>query len=137
MVADVNVINHTAQAESSHFRSQPGGRIHMRMTESETFRQNLLRIRQERGLSAAELSRMAGLNARAVKDIEEGRAQSPKLATVFAIAAALKIDPGEMIGLGKRPSINQALADFLAQYPADEQARLLAALTALAPGSDE
>lgn len=103
------------------------------MSESETFRQNLKRIRQEKGYSAAELSRAAGLNARAVTDIEEGRAQSPKLATVFALASALGTDPGEMIGLGPRPKVNQALADFLAQYDAVDQERLLTALRAIAP----
>ena len=107
------------------------------MEESEIFRRNLLRVRQELGVSAAELSRKAGLNARAVKDIEEGRAVSPKLATVFALAKALNADPGEMIGLGPRYKITAELGAFLAQYGEADQARLLAALEALAPWSPQ
>lgn len=102
------------------------------MNESETFRRNLKAVRTERGLSAAELSRKAGLNARAVTDIEDGRALSPKLATVFAIARALNVDPGEMIGLGPRLSLDQELAAFLSAYSEEEQARFLAVLRAVA-----
>ena len=136
-MGDANVIYHTSQAESSHFHMTPEGVNTLHMSESETFRASLLRIRQDKGISAAEVSRLAGLNARAVKDIEEGRAQSPKLATVFAIAKALDVDPGEMIGLGPRPQINQELADFLAQYDAKDQERLLVALVSIAPQSRE
>lgn len=107
------------------------------MSESETFRRALMAVRKDRGISAAELSRAAGLNPRAVKDIEEGRAQSPKLATVFAIAKALNLDPGEMIGLGRRQNITQELADFLARYDEADQERLLAALAAIAPPQSE
>lgn len=106
MVKDNNVIYHTPQAEISHSRNSH---------------------------DASKYLRMAGLNPRAVKDIEEGRAQSPKLATVFALSKALGEDPGEMIGLGPRYTIKKELAAFLAQYDEADQARLLAALEALAP----
>ena len=96
--------------------------------DPEVFRQNLLRVMKSRGLKAAQLSRLAGLNPRAVKDIEEGRAQSPKLSTVFALADALEIDPGELIGLGPRHQLLADLAEYLAKYSKDDQARLLEAL---------
>lgn len=107
------------------------------MDEGKLFRQNLLRLRTEAGVTAAELSRRAGLNVRAVKDIEEGRAQSPKLTTAFALARALGVDPGEMIGLGPRIKVRQDLADFLSQYSEVEQEQILSALSLIAPKKSE
>ena len=130
------MIYHTAQEESSH--SQCGDNVanHIRMDVDETFRAKLLAIRQAKGLSAAELSRAAKLNIRAVKDIEEGRAISPKISTVFAIARALSEDPAEMMGLGPRVSLQADLVRLLAQYSEEEQSRLVAALAALLPAHD-
>ena len=102
----------------------------MRMDENEVFRANLLRVMQEKGVRAAELSKRAGLNPRAVKDIEERQAISPKLSTVFALAKALGADPAELMGLGPRVRLVQELADFLASYDAEDQQRLLQALSA-------
>lgn len=96
----------------------------------------LARMR-EAGLSAAKLSDMAGLNKRAVKDIEERRVVSPKISTVFAIAKALNCDPGEMLGLPQRFALNRDLAQFLAQYSQDDQARFLSALSLIPRSPDE
>jgi len=101
------------------------------MEESDVFRRNLLVAMAEKGLSAAELSRKAGLNARAVKDIEERRTVSPKISTVFALSRALDRDPGEMIGLGPRPALNGKLVAFLSRYSEADQERFLAALSLL------
>lgn len=103
------------------------------MEESEIFRVNLLAAMRARGLKAAELSKMAGLNARAVKDIEERRTISPKLSTVFALSKALNEDPAEMMGLGPRQRLNKRLADFLGQYNEVDQERFLSALVLLNP----
>lgn len=128
-----NVIFHTVQEETSHFPPRNCAGIHLYMEVNEYFRKRLAEERQRQGLSAAELSRRAGLNARAVTDIEEGRAQSPKISTVFALAAALCLDPGDLIGLGPRASLESELVAFLSQYDAETQKRLLAALLAIAP----
>lgn len=82
-------------------------------------------------MKAAELSKKAGLNARAVKDIEEGRVASPKLSTVVALARALGEDPAVMMGLGPRLRLVPDLAGFLSQYDESEQAQLLQALSSL------
>lgn len=103
----------------------------LNMNESETFRENLLRIMAERGLKEAELSRKANLNPRAVTDIRERRTISPKLSTVFALSRALGEDPAFMMGLGHRHNLNHELVEFLAQYDESDQARFLAALSAL------
>lgn len=98
------------------------------MDENAKFRDNLLSAMREQGMNAASLSRAAGMNARAVKDIEEGRVRSPKLSTVFALAKALNRDPGEMMGLGPRQKVQSDLADFLSQYSEEDQERLLSAI---------
>lgn len=103
------------------------------MDENDVFRANLLRMMAEKGLRAAELSRKAGLNPRAVKDIEERQALSPKLSTVFALARALAVDPAELMGLGPRLSLTKELAAYLSAYSPEEQERLLQALSAMPP----
>jgi transcriptional regulator with XRE-family HTH domain len=100
------------------------------MDASIAFRENLLRLMGEQKLRAAELSKRAGLNPRAVKDIEENRVVSPKLSTVIALAEALGADPAEMMGLGARDAIKPELARFLSQYTEEEQGRILTALAA-------
>lgn len=130
-VSQRNVIYHTTQRETSQAHQEvPDGKF-LSMNESHTFRENLIRLMTEKGLKEAELSKLAGLNARAVTDIREERTRSPKLSTVFALANALGEDPGVMMGLGRRYSLNAELASFLAQYDESDQARFLAALTAL------
>lgn len=98
------------------------------MEINETFRANLLRIMEERGMSEAELSVKAGKNKRAVTDIRERRSLSPKLSTVFEFADALGVSPLELLGLEPRSHLNPRLTSFLGQYSEEEQDRLLAAL---------
>ncbi len=125
------MINHILQRETSHSQCELDGVTRLGMEESEIFRANLLRLMKERDLKAAPLSRKAGLNPRAVKDIEEGRSGSPKLSTVFKLAKALEVDPGEMLGLGPRRKIHPELAAYLEQYDESEQERILQALSFL------
>ncbi|OOY15094.1 helix-turn-helix transcriptional regulator [Thioclava sp. DLFJ4-1] len=101
------------------------------MDEGEIFRRNMLRVMKELDLNEAQLSKKAGLNARAVTDIRERRVASPKLSTVFALCKALNRDPGEMLGIGKRHNLRPELAEFLEKLSAEEQSRFLAALEAI------
>jgi len=96
----------------------------------ETFRRNLRAAREARGLNPDQLAKLAGLNRRAVRDIEEHRSLSPKLSTAFALAEALGMDPGELLGLGRRPRLKAEVVAFLEQYDEADQARFLAALEA-------
>ncbi len=101
------------------------------MDESETFRENLARIIKERGLKPAQVSVLAGLNRRAVTDVLESRAASPKLSTAYAIAKALNEDLGEMMGLGHSVRLAADLAAILEQYDPDEQEQLAKALASM------
>ena len=126
-----SVIFHTSQRETSHSHSRDAAGKFLTMDESETFRTNLLAAMDRLNLTEAELSVKAGLNRRAVTDIRERRVQSPKLSTVFKLANALDEDPAVMLGLGRRYDLHPELADFLSQYDELDQARFLAALSAL------
>lgn len=131
MGQDDNVIFHIAQGETSHFPDRGSGSRSHSMDENEVFRTNLLRFMAEKGMDAANLSRAAKLNPRAVKDIEERRAVSPKISTVFALARALRVDPCELLGTPDRQKLAPELAEYLSQYSEEDQRRLLSALASL------
>lgn len=59
---------------------------------------NLLRLRKAARLDAKTLSRLAGLGATYVRDIEDGRTQSPTLATLTKLAQALRVPLSELTG---------------------------------------
>ena len=103
------------------------------MDEGEILRKNLSRLMHEQGLNPARLSALSGMNRRAVNDILEGRAQSPKLSTVFKLARGLNCHPGELIGFGPRVNLVPVLAELLQQYDEADQERLAAALAQLPP----
>jgi len=85
----------------------------------------------QRNLNAAALSRRAGLNPRAVKDIEERRTQSPRLSSVVALASALDVTLEELLGL-RRTALDDEIIAFLCELSLEEQAELRAALQSLA-----
>ena len=130
---DGNVIYHIAQGETSHFPPLVTGGKTLTMDENETFRANLLIVMVEKGFDAARLSKAAKLNSRAVKDIEERRAVSPKLSTVFKLAKALNVDPSELLGLDKGPDLAPELLGYLAKYSLEDQKKLVLALANLPP----
>ena len=104
---------------------------------NEAFRRRLSLEMDRQGLNPASLSQRAGLNRRAVTDLLEGRAQSPKLSTAYSLAAALDLSIDELIGVVPRVHLEPHLAELLSHYSADDQARLAQAIQALpaAPAS--
>lgn len=56
-------------------------------------------LRLERGLTQEELAVRAGLSQSHVSEHETG-ARVPKLPTLFRIARALDVEPGELLGDG-------------------------------------
>ena len=121
----------TWQGDASRRRVRKDHVTTWRVEIDETFRRNLRAAREAKGLNVDQLSLMVGTNRRLVRDIEEGRSQSPKLSTVFRLAEALGVEPGELLGLGPRQTLIAELAAFLAQYDEASQERFLAALRAL------
>jgi transcriptional regulator with XRE-family HTH domain len=99
------------------------------------FIRNLLRLADERGMSEAGLSRLAGLNRRFVTDLREGKVRSPKLSNAYMLAEALDMDLRDIIAGRSRPAINAELALLLADYPPETQARLIEAVRLLVPPS--
>jgi transcriptional regulator with XRE-family HTH domain len=109
---------------------------------SVVFRNNLLVLMRNRGLTAASLSRKAGLNVRAVTDIFDGKAQSPRLSTVFKLAYALDVTVYELLDVERktvdsdpnprRNSVLPEIEEFLSSLDPADQAALLESLRKIA-----
>ena len=95
------------------------------------FRVNLFRLMGEQGLTAAELSRKARLNARAVKDIEEGRSKSPKLSTAKALADALGVSLDYLVMPAARQDLVENADRLLRDVDAATVAKILATIKLL------
>lgn len=54
-------------------------------------------IRESKGISQAELSRMTGIPQSVISDIESGKTKAPRIDTLKAIAAALKVSIMDLI----------------------------------------
>ncbi len=61
------------------------------------FGKNILRIRKQRGMSAVELARKAGINQSYLSQIENGK-RSPSTAVLSRIARALNLTTSELLG---------------------------------------
>jgi transcriptional regulator with XRE-family HTH domain len=57
------------------------------------------RLRQQRGLTQQELANRTGLTRQAIVLIEQGKVK-PRFATRFVIAAALGVEPSDLLGGG-------------------------------------
>ncbi|MCO6437381.1 MAG: LexA family transcriptional regulator [Phycisphaerae bacterium] len=71
----------------------------VRRLAAEGLGQRLRRIRREKGMTQAELSAAAGVNQGFLSAIERGRA-NPRRRTIDALAAALNVPQGILIGGG-------------------------------------
>lgn len=60
------------------------------------FCQNLRRLRKERGLIQAALAELAGISDRYYQNLEVG-VKDPSLDTIFKLAEALKVNPGNLL----------------------------------------
>lgn len=107
------------------------------MNVNEIFRLRLKAEMDAQGSNPANLSVKADMNRRAVTDLLEGRAQSPRLSTAYALAKALGLTLDQMTGDAPQRSITPRLLDLLSQYDEAEQEQLAEAILNLprAPGS--
>jgi transcriptional regulator with XRE-family HTH domain len=62
------------------------------------FATNLKRLRTDAGLTQRELAAKAGLSMSLVVKIEQRRKADPRLSTIVALASALGVATGELIG---------------------------------------
>jgi transcriptional regulator with XRE-family HTH domain len=65
-------------------------------TPAAIFGRNLKRLRSEAGLSQEELASRSGLHRTYVSSVERGN-RNVSLENIFALAAALKCDPRELL----------------------------------------
>lgn len=109
------------------------------MDVNEVFRLRLKAEMEAQGYNPASLSLKASLNRRAVTDLLEGRAQSPKLSSAYALAAALSVSLDELTGKTPQAIIAPRLLELLSRYDQDEQEQLAQAILALprAPGTEQ
>lgn len=128
---------HIIQDETSHSQAVGASRYVICMEVNEVFRLRLKAEMEAQGYNPASLSKRASLNKRAVTDLLESRAQSPKLSTAFALAQALGVGLDELVGFRPQVSIAPRLAELLGQYSEAEQEQLAEAISALprAPAS--
>lgn len=133
----ISVKFHMLQGETSQSQAIGASRYVICMEMNEVFRLRLKAEMEAQGFNPASLSKRADLNARAVKDLLESRAQSPKLSTAYALAQALGVGLDELVGFKPQLSLAPRLAELLAQYDQAEQEQLAEAILALprAPGS--
>lgn len=107
------------------------------MNVNDIFRLRLEAEMRAQGLNPASLSVRVGMNRRAVTDILEGKAQSPKLSTAYALSQALGVGLDQLTGSAPQVSIAPRMAELLAQYDESEQEQLAEAILSLprGPGS--
>ena len=94
------------------------------------FRENFLSHMKVKGLKPAQLSKMAGLNPRAVKDIEEERIKNPRIQTVLALEAAMELPFGKLLGKSI-DEIDSELLSLLGELDGATQKQLLMTLQSL------
>ncbi|WP_438991904.1 helix-turn-helix domain-containing protein [Lentibacter sp.] len=85
---------------------------------------------KSKNLKAAQLSKMAGLNPRAVKDIEEERIKNPRIQTVLALEAAMELPFGKLLGKSI-DEVDGELLSLLGELDAATQKQLLMTLQSL------
>ncbi|QFQ87334.1 helix-turn-helix domain-containing protein [Paracoccus kondratievae] len=106
---------------------------------NQIFRLRLEAEMKAQGLNPASLSKRAQMNRRAVQDLLEGRAQSPKLSTAYNLAKALSVTLDMLTGDAPQKAIAPKLLEILSQYDQAEQEQLAEAILRLprSPGSEQ
>jgi len=100
-------------------------------------------LREELGMSQAELSSQAGLSQGYLSQLENDEVQNPSAAVIFRLAQALNVDPRVLMdaagydsganGTGPEFSVtvDPELLRFLARFPREQQSFLLGLLRSL------
>jgi transcriptional regulator with XRE-family HTH domain len=107
-------------------------------------------LRDELGMSQAQLAAQGGLSQGYLSQLENDEVQNPSAAVVFGLARALHVDPrvllaaagyGEVVEEepegGYEVSVDPDLLRFLARLPREEQAHLLRVLEGMEGSSSD
>ena len=95
-----------------------------------TVARNIETAMTERGLNAASLARLAGINYTGIYDILSGKSRSPKIETVQKVARALNLPVSMLFEERLALKLRNELLEVAAQLPPQEQQRLLSAAKA-------
>lgn len=105
------------------------------------------KVREEIGMSQAQLASCAGLSQGYLSQIENDEVQNPSAAVLFRLANALHIDPRALLQAAGyeeilpreeedfEPAVDPDLLRFLAKMSLKQQRSLLRFLQGMAPGS--
>jgi len=77
----------------------------------ETFAQRLRRLRNEQGLSVADLGRMVGVTEGAIRQLETGQVASPGFLLGLRLSDALHVEP-HVLALGGVSSVVAKMEDL-------------------------
>src|SRR3989442_1716209 len=107
-------------------------------------------LRDELGMSQAQLSSHAGLSQGYLSQLENDEAQHPSAAVIFRLAQALHVDPRSLMQAAGYHEIANGSADveyevtvdpellrFLARIPRDQQVHLLKVLQGMNASAGE
>jgi transcriptional regulator with XRE-family HTH domain len=107
-------------------------------------------LRDELGMSQAQLSVQGGLSQGYLSQLENDEVQNPSAAVIFGLARALHVDPrvlmqaagyGQASGPengqeGYEVTVDPDLLRFLARFPREQQAHFLRFMQAIEQSSD-
>ena len=102
-------------------------------------------LREELGMSQAQLSVQGGLSQGYLSQLENEEVQNPSAAVIFGLAKALHVDPrvlmqaagyeeagaADSAGEGFEVSVDPDLLQFLARFPREQQADILRFMQAI------
>lgn len=86
---------------------------------------NIETLMVARGLDAAKLARLAGMNPTGIYDILSGKSRSPKVETISKIANALEVTMPAIFEDVSNETLDNEIMFIWAQLPEIERKRLL------------
>lgn len=96
---------------------------------------NLQDAMARKGLNAAEVARVAQINASGVYDILSGRSRSPRLDTLHKIAKALKVPLASLLEEKRVSELRAAIIDAVEGLSPEDRERILTAARSWVPAN--
>ena len=86
------------------------------MSTTETYGQQVRRLRKDMRLTQDQLADLSGVPKRTLQDVEGDKRDRPHRATVLALNAALEIEGDPAVERGQWPNDVQIILDILGAY---------------------